>query len=91
MTFLQLCYQDPYREDIYVHEVAHGIHLIGSDRTYRNGVQNAYAYAKQNNLWTNTYALYDYREYYAEGVQSFFNYEGGRIEARVRNIILIIL
>lgn len=72
---------DQYKEDIYVHEVAHGLHLVGSDGSFKHSVLSAYRKAKRNKLWQNTYALYDYREYFAEGVQSFFNYEGGHIEA----------
>ena len=29
---------DRYREDIYVHEVAHGIHLVGSDANFKRRV-----------------------------------------------------
>ena len=73
--------QDPYHEDIYVHEVAHGVHLVGATRGFKRAVQQAYRHAKQNNLWGNTYARYDYREYFAESVQSFFNHDDAQIEA----------
>lgn len=75
-----LCYglgNDPYfNEDILIHELAHGIHLLGIrfvDTNIDTELQQAFNAAIANGLWTNTYAGSDYFEYFAEGVQDWFN------------------
>ena len=68
---------DRYRgEEILTHEFAHAIHELGLRFTNPNfdaELQAAYNSAKANNLWTNTYAISEVREYWAEGVQDWFN------------------
>ncbi|XP_038072001.1 uncharacterized protein LOC119740696 [Patiria miniata] len=65
-----------YEEDILIHEFAHAIHLISMNKvnaSYETALQGIYDLAKQDNLWPNTYAITNIREYLAEGVQGFFN------------------
>ena len=73
-----LCYQiDKYHaEDILIHEFAHTIHPVGIkltnpeiDSLLQNALDNAIADRK----WQNTYAATNIREYWAEGVQDWFN------------------
>lgn len=72
-----LCYEtDPYRgESILVHEFAHTI-LLGLEladiKTY-NEVKAAFESARKKGLWKNTYAGTNVEEYWAEGVQSWFD------------------
>lgn len=73
-----LCYQiDKYHaEDILIHEFAHSIHLIGIVSVYPNfndRLQKLFDEAKAAGKWENTYAMTDIAEYWAEGVQSWFN------------------
>ena len=73
-----LAYQiDQYHaEDILIHEFAHTIHLVGIhlvdpsiDRKLQRLMDKAIAEGK----YENTYALENYIEYWAEGVQDWFN------------------
>lgn len=73
-----LCYAvDPYRsEDIFVHEFAHAIHLMGIrqvDGTFESNLRKAYNEALAAGKWNRTYAATNTEEYWAEGVQSWFN------------------
>jgi len=73
-----LCYQiDKYHaEDILVHEFAHTIHLVGiilNDSSFNRKLQSLLDNAKAKGKWENTYASTNYEEYWAEGVQSWFN------------------
>lgn len=73
-----LCYSDdPYLgESIMVHEFSHSIKIMAlefMDANFATTVNNAYQSAKSNNLWENTYAGSHVEEYWAEGVQSYFN------------------
>lgn len=74
-----LCRQDIDRykgEEILTHEFAHAIHELGIRFTtpgFDAELQAAYNNAIANNLWANTYSRTDTREYWAEGVQSYFN------------------
>lgn len=73
-----LCYTiDPYLgENIFVHELAHTIKDVGIsqlDATFNEALQLAYEEATAAGLWENTYALSNRDEYWAEGVQSYFN------------------
>jgi PKD repeat protein len=73
-----LCYtDDPYRhEDIFVHEFAHAIHLMGIryvDPDFDKNLKNAFDQAKAAGKWVRTYAGTNTEEYWAEGVQSWFN------------------
>lgn len=73
-----LCYiLDPYRnEDIFVHEFAHAIHLMGIlfvDTEFEDRLRTAFDQAKVSGKWVRTYAGTNIQEYWAEGVQSWFN------------------
>lgn len=77
-----LCHSnDRYRvEDITIHEFAHSMHLLGFALVFPNfnseltGLYNA---ARYGNFWgtgaTGSYAMTDFKEYFAEGVQSYFD------------------
>ena len=74
--------RDPYNEDIYIHELAHGVHLVGGGaiRNFDVAVEQAYDQAKKSGLWSRTYAISNSMEYFAEGVQSYFNHGNSGIE-----------
>nr|KAG5696493.1 hypothetical protein BaRGS_016532 [Batillaria attramentaria] len=63
-------------EDIFLHEVAHTVDNLGATMVipgWHQDLQKVYDHAKAAGLWDNTYAMTDPDEYFAEGVQSFFN------------------
>lgn len=68
---------DPYpKENIFVHEFAHAIHgtgLSATDRTFDRRLRAAHEAAKERGLWKNTYAATNHSEYWAEGVQCWFD------------------
>lgn len=68
---------DPYRgENILVHEFGHAIHemaLREVDATFDGRLTAAYAEAMREGLWKKTYAATNRAEYWAEGVQSWFD------------------
>ena len=73
-----LCLQgDPYAtENILIHEFAHTIHQIGLaqvNATFQNRLEAAFTDAKQAGRWSNTYAMQNPAEYWAEGVQSWLS------------------
>jgi hypothetical protein len=73
-----LCYRtDRYRgENTFVHEFSHTIKRLGIqtiDREFRVRVQQAYEHARAAGLWANTYSMANPEEYWAEGVQSYFD------------------
>ena len=73
-----LCYaNDPYRgECILVHEFAHTIYEMAIRYLLPDFVDRLNAIfenAKTKGLWVNTYAISNDSEYWAEGVQDFFN------------------
>ncbi|MDP6893134.1 MAG: amidohydrolase family protein [Verrucomicrobiota bacterium] len=73
-----LCYPgDPYNtESIMIHEFAHAIHLNGIfdvDTTFDNRLKEAYEKAISKGLWKEKYASNNHYEYWAEGVQSWFD------------------
>lgn len=73
-----LCYADDvYQgEDIFVHEFAHTLKEMGLqalDPEFETAVLDAYQAAMAKGLWKNTYAATNAEEYWAEGVQSYFN------------------
>jgi hypothetical protein len=73
-----LCYPgDPYHEEnILIHEFAHNIHLRGVvrvDPTFDKRLQKAYDDAMKKGLWKGKYPSVNSREYWAEGVQSWFD------------------
>ena len=68
---------DPYAaENILIHEFAHNIHLRGMvrvDATFDDRLKAAYDDAMAKGLWAGKYAATNRMEYFAEGVQSWFD------------------
>ncbi len=68
---------DPYStENILIHELAHNIHLRGMinvDATFDSRVKASYDVAMKAGLWKGKYASVNHHEYFAEGVQSWFD------------------
>lgn len=68
---------DPYRgENILIHEFAHTVHEIGMaavDPTFDKRLRQAFEAALEKGLWKNTYAATNRNEYWAEGVQCWFD------------------
>jgi hypothetical protein len=68
---------DPYeKENILIHEFAHNIHLRGMlnvDPTFDRRLRETYEAAMKAGLWKGKYASVNSREYFAEGVQSWFD------------------
>ncbi|TWT52774.1 hypothetical protein Pla22_04000 [Rubripirellula amarantea] len=68
---------DPYwQECILIHELAHSIHLRGMnnlDATFDQRLRDTYSKAMEDGLWKGKYAAVNHYEYFAEGVQSWFN------------------
>ena len=68
---------DPYeKESILIHEFAHNIHLRGMlnvDPSFDTRLEKAYQEAMAKGLWKDKYAATNRFEYFAEGVQSWFN------------------
>lgn len=65
-------------ESILIHEFAHSILNIGIeslDPSFRVVLDKRYRAAMEQGLWSNTYAATDRGEYWAEGVQSYFDAE----------------
>jgi hypothetical protein len=68
---------DPYAaECILIHEFAHNMHLRGLvrvDPTFDPRVKETYDRAMAAGLWKGKYASVNHHEYFAEGVQSWFD------------------
>lgn len=68
---------DPYhKENILIHEFAHNIHLRGMvvvDETFDDRLKATYEKAMAAGLWEGKYASVNHAEYFAEGVQSWFD------------------
>ncbi len=68
---------DPYStENILIHEFAHNIHLRGMTRvdpSFDGRVKATYDAAMKASLWKGKYASVNHHEYFAEGVQSWFD------------------
>jgi len=63
-------------EDILIHEFAHTIHMTGIslvDKDFNGQLNSCYDNALAQGLWKNTYAISSVGEYFAKGVQSWFN------------------
>lgn len=63
-------------ENIVVHEFAHAIMDFGLSKIYpdfRTRLTAIWDRAKTKKLWENTYAISNVSEYWAEGIQSYFN------------------
>jgi hypothetical protein len=66
-------------ESILVHEFAHTVHEQGVatvDATFQGRLDAAYVAAMDADRWTDTYAATNAIEYWAEGVQSYFDVNG---------------
>lgn len=73
-----MCYgvgADPYvNEDIFIHEFAHTMHRLGLEPAYASFASELQiAFASRGNRWKDTYADTNILEYFAEGVQDWFN------------------
>jgi PKD repeat protein len=73
-----LCYSnDRYKpEDILIHEFAHAIHGMGIkfvENDFEQRLNTLYVNALNSGKWTNTYAASNFSEYWAEGVQDWYN------------------
>jgi hypothetical protein len=73
-----LCYPgDPYStENILIHEFGHAMHEMGlstADPTFDPRLREAFEHARKAGLWKGTYAATNRNEYWAEGVQSWFD------------------
>lgn len=68
---------DPYRgENILIHEFAHTIHGVGlkaADPAFDGRLREVYDSAMKAGLWKGTYAATSAGEYWAEGVQGWFD------------------
>jgi|UniRef100_UPI003783AB19 hypothetical protein len=68
---------DPYdTENILIHEFAHNMHLRGLtnvDATFDTRLKAAFDEAMKAGLWRGAYASSNHHEYWAEGVQSWFD------------------
>jgi hypothetical protein len=68
---------DRYRnENILIHEFAHAIHNFGLrevDRKFDERLRETYRRAMAEGRWKDTYAATNHGEYWAEGVQSYFD------------------
>lgn len=68
---------DRYRhENILIHEFNHAIHQHGLrkvDPTFNARLRKAYASAMEKGLWKRTYVATNPAEYWAEGVQAYFD------------------
>ncbi len=68
---------DPYaQENILIHEFAHNMHLRGLvnvDPTFDPRLEETYNAAMKEGLWKGKYASTNHHEYFAEGVQSWFD------------------
>ncbi len=68
---------DPYKtENILIHEFAHAIHDTGMDHvdpSIDSRLKAAYQAAMKKGLWKTKYAANNHHEYWAEGVQSWFD------------------
>lgn len=77
---------DRYKgENIFLHEFAHTLHLmaiIDLDPKFDDRLQKTYADAMAAGLWKGTYAATDHKEYFAEGVQDWFD---ANLEAKPAN------
>ncbi len=64
------------KENILVHEFAHTIHLMGMndiDPAFDGRLRDVYQRAMDRGIWKDTYAATNYKEYFAEGVQAYFD------------------
>ncbi len=82
-----LCYPgDVYAgESILVHEFAHTIAELGLeavDATFATRLQTTYDNAMSAGLWPGSYSATNRKEYWAEGVQSYFGVSNNGVDSR---------
>ena len=69
--------RDPYRgQSVCVHEFAHTIGIYGlfsADSSFEERLAEAFRRAREADLWPNTLAAQDAQEYWAEGVQTWYD------------------
>ncbi len=71
-----------HNEDILIHEFTHSMHglaIMFIDTTFNTTLQKDLDLAKSEGKWLNTYAGTNIWEYFAEGVQDWFNVNGEAI------------
>ncbi|XP_059159547.1 uncharacterized protein LOC131943436 [Physella acuta] len=75
-----LCYvfhRDRYEhEDIFLHELTHGLHLLGAKYAipgFQRDLDRFFKAANRSGRWSNTYSLQSSQEYLAEGAQIFYH------------------
>ena len=68
---------DPYvKENILIHEFAHALHQMALNQiepSFQKNIEKCFKQAIQKKIWAGTYASTNVNEYWAEGVQSWFN------------------
>lgn len=60
-------------ECILIHEFAHSLSDLSGNQTHLNQLENIYVSAMSKSLWKDTYSATNSQEYWAEGVQSWFD------------------
>jgi hypothetical protein len=63
-------------ENILIHEFAHTVHEVAMkklDKEFDPRLRKLYDKARSQGLWKKTYAATNHKEYWAEGVQSYFD------------------
>ena len=67
---------DPYKmENILIHEFAHALHAMAIndlDPTFQSRLEKCFKLAIEEKIWEGTYAASNPAEYFAEGVQSWY-------------------
>ena len=64
------------KEDILIHEFGHVIHEMGMnsiDPAFDGKLRASYDHAMDKGTWKDTYAATNHKEYWAEGVQAYFD------------------
>lgn len=64
------------RENILIHEFSHALHRFGIgslDRGFEAKLRGIYTRSLEKGLWKDTYAATNHSEFWAEGVQSYFD------------------
>lgn len=78
-----------HNEDILIHEFAHSMHglaIMYIDTAFNSTLQKYLNSAKTEGKWLNTYAGTNIWEYFAEGVQDWFNVNGEAIPSNGTHI-----
>ena len=76
-------------EDIFLHEFAHAIHnlgITGAIPDFDRRIRNLFNRRKQDGRWARTYFMSTDREFFAEGVTSYFNVNTETYDGRPNGI-----